>query len=106
MNPPSIAEVAGKLWRFITGAQTARWTLRRQAIEGDPFGKTIPPWASHLAIGGFREQGWTAYDQSNGGKTVATGKWGEQLWIGPRGLVCCTEYPDGQQVRAHLEESK
>lgn len=45
-------------------------------IECDPFGKTFPAWMKGVVIGGFREQGWTAYYE---GRTIATGQWGDFL---------------------------
>lgn len=58
--------------------------------DGDNL--NLPLWARDLLIGGFAEQGWSAYDQSQHGKQVATGAWGDSLILLPSGEITCTEY--------------
>lgn len=73
-----------------------RWAVLRK--EGDPFGKKLPSWAKHLAIGGYLDQGWAAFDQEQGGKMVAGGEWGEELLLMRDGSIACTAYPDGRDA--------
>ena len=82
-----------------------RWQINRAEHERDPYGKTIPKWAHGLAICGYREQGWTAVAQP-GGNTVATGDWGDELWLLDDGRFACPQYPDGYSVEAAVERGR
>lgn len=41
----------------------------------------LPDWLKDYAFGGFREQGWNAYDQRNGGRVAASGQWGDAVTV-------------------------
>lgn len=71
-----------------------RWTPGRSEIERERA-TSFPAWARHLAIGGYREQGWTAFDGNRAGAVVATGEWGHELFLMSDGSIACTEYPEG-----------
>lgn len=77
--------------------------ITRKWLEADQFGARIPKWARQLAFGGYREKGWSAFDQTKAGHLVATGNWGDELWLRSDGVFCCTRYPQGYSVEAAIE---
>jgi hypothetical protein len=62
----------------------------RRFKDGDNLG--LPRWARSLVIGSFAEQGWAAYDQKQGGKKVASGKWGDSLYRLRGGRITSREH--------------
>lgn len=52
-------------------------------------GRDFPLWMRNVALGGFREQGWAAYQQP-GGKKIATGAWGDSLILKRDGSIAST----------------
>ena len=74
-----------------------RWKPKRADVERED-GRGIPSWAHHLGVGGFAEQGWAAYDQRQNGKKVASGEWGDEIFLMQDGSIACTRYPDGRDA--------
>lgn len=79
-----LIELARAVWFRIVPSRSgviSRHVLRRDEVENDPWAKRFPHWMHHIMIGGFREQGWAAYDQNQNGKHIASGEWGEDLLL-------------------------
>jgi hypothetical protein len=75
-----------------------RWKPNRAECEREDA-RSFPEWGRHLAIGGYREQGWVAFDQNKRGAVVATGAWGDEIFLMSDGSIACTKYPDGYPHR-------
>ena len=68
-KPAPVEQVALQSWRI----------ERPQGADAGHL--VVPAWVQQrqLMIGGFLEQGWAAYDQTDAGRMVATGQWGDEL---------------------------
>ena len=73
-----------------------RWKIGRpKGARADRL--KVPKWVQQrqLLIGGYAEQGWSAFDQTDYGTMVATGEWGDELAELEDGNIICTQYPLG-----------
>lgn len=76
---------------------THRWQIDRpEGAKADRL--KVPQWVvqRRLLIGSYLELGWTAFDQNDKGRIVATGEWGHELAQMADGTIICTEYPHGR----------
>lgn len=82
----ALATVAAANDEGVAVEELERWTILRKDIESERTA-AIPKWAEHLLIGGYREHGWTAFDQTNKGSILASGKWGDSLALLKNGSI-------------------